>query len=81
MHGLGRGRWKRAAFLILPAKGILHRQVGIPSGTSLAAYFTLLVMGPNSTTQGKCKSKVTKGLEDEFGTEVGGTGTGKSDVL
>src|SRR6266446_5063209 len=40
MHGLGRGRWKRAAFLILPAKGILHRQVGILSGTSLAAYFT-----------------------------------------
>ena len=37
---LGRGRWKRAAFLILPARGILHRQVGIPSGTSLAAYFT-----------------------------------------
>jgi hypothetical protein len=40
MHGLGRGRWKRAAFLILPARAILCRPVGIPSGTSLAAYFT-----------------------------------------
>jgi len=38
--GYSAGRWKRAAFLILPARGILHRQVGIPSGTSLAAYFT-----------------------------------------
>jgi hypothetical protein len=44
MHGLGRGRWKRAAFLILPAKGLLHRQVRIPSGTSPAAYFTILRM-------------------------------------
>jgi hypothetical protein len=33
-------RWERAAFLILPARGILHRQVGRASGTSLAAYFT-----------------------------------------
>ena len=45
MHGLGRGCWKRAAFLILPAQGLLCRQVGISSGTSLAAYFTKLVKG------------------------------------
>jgi hypothetical protein len=38
--GYSAGRWKRAAFLILPARGILRRQVGIPSSTSLAAYFT-----------------------------------------
>lgn len=44
MHGLGRGRRIWAAFLILPARGILYRQVGIPSGTSLAAYST-----PNGT--------------------------------
>jgi hypothetical protein len=37
---LGRGRRIWAAFLILPARGFLYRQVGIPSGTSLAAYFT-----------------------------------------
>jgi hypothetical protein len=45
MHGLGRGRRMWTAFLILPARRILHRQVGIPSGTSLAAYFTILRKG------------------------------------
>jgi hypothetical protein len=37
--GSGRGGWKRAAFLILPARGILSRQVGTTSGTSPTAYF------------------------------------------
>jgi hypothetical protein len=44
MHGLGRGRRIWAAFLILPARAILCRPVGIPSGTSPAAYFTNVIL-------------------------------------
>jgi hypothetical protein len=61
--GSGRGGWKRAAFLILPARGILSRQVGTISGTSPTAYF--ISMPANAWTTGKDGSHLINQEEDE----------------